>query len=230
MHTHALMSPFTPIWWKSILTVIGIIVLVCSLPYFWKSLSHKRFAQIIGVLLLLNIIIENVYSWYLGTWTLDNNLPLQLCSISGILSGLMLLNYQYKWAELLYYWGLTGGIHSLLTPEFTHGMEGYFFYGYFIGHGGLLLAIFYMIFHFKFRPTPGSWWRAFLFTQMLALGIGCINFVFNSNYMYLCQPPIAENPLIMGAWPWYLLVFEALAIVHFGLFYLPFKLRAKRNT
>lgn len=117
MHTHALMSPFTPIWWKSILTVIGIIVLVCSLPYFWKSLSHKRFAQIIGVLLLLNIIIENVYSWYLGTWTLDNNLPLQLCSISGILSGLMLLNYQYKWAELLYYWGLTGGIHSLLTPR-----------------------------------------------------------------------------------------------------------------
>ena len=38
--------------------------------------------------------------------------------------------------------------------------------------------------------------------------------------MYLCIKPIANNPLLIGKWPWYFLGIEIVAIIHF--FYLPF--------
>jgi uncharacterized membrane protein YwaF len=43
--------------------------------------------------------------------------------------------------------------------------------------------------------------------------------------MYLLAPPIVENPLIVGKWPWYILVFEGLAMVHFLLLYGIFHLK-----
>jgi uncharacterized membrane protein YwaF len=35
--------------------------------------------------------------------------------------------------------GIPGAFHSLLTPEFTVGMEGFLFMEYFIAHGGIIL-------------------------------------------------------------------------------------------
>jgi uncharacterized membrane protein YwaF len=58
-----------------------------------------------------------------------------------------------------------------------------------------------------------------LITQIAALVIGSFNWAFGSNYMYLSSPPIVNNPLIIGDWPWYILVFEGLALAHFFLFY-----------
>ncbi len=40
--------------------------------------------------------------------------------------------------------------------------------------------------------------------------------------MYLCTKPIANNPLLIGEWPWYLLNIELTALLHFFIIYLPF--------
>lgn len=219
MTQHIVMESFTPEWWTCITVVIGIIALLLMLPQYVDWAKHTNYPKYLGLLLLLNVVIENIYSYSLGSWSIENNLPLHLCGISTFLSVAVLWRFNAGIAHVLFYWGLTGGLHSLLTPEFDLGSEGFFYYSYFIGHGGLLLACLYAIIYQGFKPEKYSWFRVFLLTQFVALVIGSFNWAFGSNYMYLSSPPIAKNPLIIGEWPWYILVFEGLALAHFFLFY-----------
>jgi uncharacterized membrane protein YwaF len=45
--------------------------------------------------------------------------------------------------------------------------------------------------------------------------------------MFLRERPSANNPFIIGTWPFYLICFEVAAIAHFWLFYLPFARKRK---
>ena len=105
-------------------------------------------------------------------------------------------------------------------------MEGYNFYAYFIDHGGMLLVITYMIVHLNFVPRPKSWLWVLGYTQIVAIGVGIVNYAVGANYMYLSAKPEVSNPFVIGEWPYYILILEAVAFVHFWIFYLPF---AKKN-
>ena len=109
-----------------------------------------------------------------------------------------------------------------MTPEFTIGTDGLLFYEYYLSHGGIILSSIYLTWILKMRPRRGSWWKIFLWSQLLIPIIGCINWVLNANYMYLCIKPIAKNPFLIGEWPWYLLGVECAVILHFFVVYLPF--------
>ncbi len=218
MH-HVTMDPFTQEWWICIAIVILVIYILVKLPTYFTWAQSPYYGKLLGTLLLVNLLIENWYSLNHGNWSLQNNLPLHLCGISGLLAIFSLFRYNALVAHLLYYWGITGGFHSLLTPEFDLGRDGYLFYGYFISHGGLILASIFLIIHRNFKPEKGSWLKAFVFIQLAVLVIGSFNWASGSNYMYLLAPPIVDNPLIVGNWPWYILVFEGLALVHFAILY-----------
>jgi len=72
------------------------------------------------------------------------------------------------------------------------------------------------------KPRKNSWWKIFLWTQLLIPIIGTINWFLNANYMYMCTKPIAENPLLFGEWPWYFIGMEIAALLHFFMIYVPF--------
>lgn len=219
MNRHVAMEPFTTLWWTCILSVFAIITLLLLLPKYFSWARSKNYPKLLAGILLTNLIIENIYAYSTNNWSIQSNLPLHMCGLSGLMSILLLFNFNTRLAHLVYYWGLTGGFYSLLTPEFDQGDQGFFFYSYFIGHGGLILTCSYMIVHHKFKPEANSWLQIFLITQIAAITVGLFNWATGSNYMYLLTPPSVDNPLIIGSWPWYILVFEVLAIVHFYLFY-----------
>jgi hypothetical integral membrane protein (TIGR02206 family) len=108
-------------------------------------------------------------------------------------------------------------------------MGGFNFYSYFITHGGLILVVVYMIVHFEFTPRPKSWFWALGYTQLLAMAVGLLNYFVNANYMYLSHKPEVENPFVIGDWPYYILILEAVALLHFIVFYLPFYWSQKRK-
>lgn len=219
MSRHVAMEPFTNTWWLCILSVIGVIGVLITLPYYFSWAKHKNYPKFLALLLLINLVAENIYAFSTNNWSIQYNLPLHMCGISGIMSILILFSYHERIAHLVYYWGLTGGIYSLLTPEFDLGDQGLFFFSYFIGHGGLIFTCLYIIKYNNFKPATNSWFSIFIFTQLAVIIVGTFNWATGSNYMYLVSPPAVENPLIIGTWPWYILVFEGLAIVHFYLFY-----------
>ena len=46
-----------------------------------------------------------------------------------------------------------------------------------------------------------------------------INFLLDSNYMYVNAPPEVSNPLVIGEWPYYLLIWEPLVMIIAYLIY-----------
>ncbi len=176
----------------------------------------------IGLFLLLTAFVIHIYEWNKGTWNLQNSLPLHLCAISGILSGLTFFWPNQRAFELLVFWGVPGAFHSLLTPEMAHGYTEFLFVEYYIAHGGIILSALYLSLITGRSLRPGSWRSAFVFTILLVIVIGFINSLLNTNYMYLCERPSANNPMLIGAWPWYLIILTAVALVHYYLVYLLF--------
>ena len=96
--------------------VVFVIALLISLPKYFTWARSKNYPKILAIALLSNLIVENTYANYLGVWNLNDNLPLHMCGLSVIMSIIVLFRFNSLLAHLVYYWGLTGGIHSLLTP------------------------------------------------------------------------------------------------------------------
>jgi hypothetical integral membrane protein (TIGR02206 family) len=110
-----------------------------SLPFWASWAKHKYYSRALAILLIVNLLIENSYAIWIGSWSLKNNLPLHLCGISNIIGVILLFRFNTALAQVFFYFGLTGGIHAMITPEFDLGDQGFFFYSYFITHGSLLL-------------------------------------------------------------------------------------------
>ena len=155
-------------------------------------------ATVTGIILIARSILIHPYVSYLKGWDIYNNLPLHMCGLSAIISGVIMF-YRKQWMyELLYYWGIPGAFHSFLTPEFTQGTDGLLFIEYYVSHGGIIFSALFCTMFLGFKPRIGSWWRIFLWSQLLLPIIGGFNWLIDANYMYICAPPIAENPFIIG--------------------------------
>ena len=222
MIPHETLEIFSPLWWQTNLITIGSILLLLLIGKCSNPENKELLAKIIGVVLISRSVGIHFYWHYLGIWTIESSLPLHLCGLSAILSGLVLF-WRKQWVyECLYFWGLPGAFHSLITPEFTIGSDGLLFYEYYLSHGGIIISAIYLTWVLGMRPRKGSWWKVFFWSQLLVPIIGFVNWALNANYMYLCIKPIANNPFIIGEWPWYLLGIEFAAIIHFFIIYLPF--------
>ena len=83
-------------------------------------------------------------------------------------------------------------------------------------------------------PRKLSWLFSFFKLQLLVIAVGTLNYLLESNYMYLAHPPIANNPLIpnenslFGQWPYYILIFEIAVLAHAFIINLPFLLNEKK--
>ena len=222
MIPHETLEIFSNAWWQTNLITILIISFLLILGKLINKKNKEFLAKIIGSILILRAIGIHFYLNHLNLWTIESSLPLHLCGLSAILSGIVLF-WRKQWAyECLYYWGLPGAFHSFLSPEFTNGTEGLLFIEYYVSHGGIFLSALYLTLLLDMKPRKNSWWKIFLWSQLLIPIIGTINWFLNANYMYMCTKPIAENPLLFGKWPWYFIGMEIAALLHFFMIYVPF--------
>ena len=222
MIPHETLEIFTPLWWQSNIATLFLILSFLFLGKWFNLKNREKLAKVIGIVLILRTVGVHFYWDYLSIWTIESSLPLHLCGLSAILSGIVLF-WRRQWAyECLYFWGLPGAFHSLCTPEFTHGRESLLFYEYYLSHGGIILSAIYLTWILGMRPRKGSWWKIFLWSQLLVPIIGFINWILDANYMYLCIKPIVNNPFLIGEWPWYILSIELAGLMHFFIIYTPF--------
>ena len=94
------------------------------------------------------------------------------------------------------------------------------FFDYFFNHASIVGIGIYIIMIHKERLQKFSWLKAFGQTQVLALIAVGINLLTGGNYMYLMEPPIADNPLIITSesFPYmHVVFFEIFAALHFWI-------------
>jgi hypothetical protein len=216
-------EPLSHIWWTSNLSVLALTVILALIPFFYKPAQQKTYPVTIGILLLLNLIIESFNGYQEGTWTAKDYLPFHLCSIASIIAIVLSIKYHEKLAQFFYYWGLMGAITALMSPVFLFGVYGYHYYAFYIAHGGILFVCLYLILHREFRPQKAYWWKSFLYIQLVAVIVMGINKFLGANYMFLSEAPVVPNPLLKHPWPWYIITFEVFALVSFWALFILFK-------
>ncbi|MGI8908650.1 MAG: TIGR02206 family membrane protein [Candidatus Sumerlaeaceae bacterium] len=159
-------------------------------------------------------------------------LPLHLCDLSVAMTVLALVTHRQIPFEFAYFFGIGGTLQALFTPDLPFGFPTESYFRFFIGHGGIIISVAYLIAAFSLRPTRASVIRMIAVGYAYILAIGAFNWLADTNYAYICRKP--SNPSLfdrLGPWPWYVLLASLIAVANILLLYLPYwwmDRRAKR--
>ena len=151
-------------------------------------------------------------------------LPLHFCDLAVLLAVVALATKGQTVSEILYFWGLSGTLIAMLTPDVDRGFPDTRCVSFFALHGGVAISAALLVFGMGVRPRPRANLRVFAITNLYALIVGVIDFVADENFLYLRRKPSQPSLLdVMGSWPWYILAADALAFVIFWALMLPFR-------
>ncbi|GAA0136606.1 TIGR02206 family membrane protein [Paenibacillus sp. YSY-4.3] len=222
-------APDFAVYSLSHLVVIGMLLLLIAALFAWRSrIRSSVFAKkmtrygLLGVLLVTELALN---LWYVleGQWDIRDTLPLELCSVSLLLSIVMLLTGNRLLYQILFFAGIGGALQAWLTPSLDFGYPHFRFFHFFIAHGAIILASLYMTWIEQYRPTWRSIGWTMLFLNVLALAVGTLNVAIGANYMFLRSKPSTPSILdLFGPYPYYLLAEEMIALTMFIAMYVLF--------
>ncbi|NLK21917.1 MAG: TIGR02206 family membrane protein [Epulopiscium sp.] len=209
--------------------LISIIFISCIIIYLSKNKLRKEkvntcFRYTIGTILLLEQSL--LYLWYHinNSWTSSISLPLNLCEAAVILSIFLLITKSYLLYEILYFWGMTGVLAAIITPDINgYNHTHFIFYHFFITHGLVIISVLFMTFVNKYRPKAISIIKVMGITNSYMVFVAFINIITGGNYLFICSKPQSASIMdYLGPWPLYIISLEIVALIGFTLLYLPF--------
>lgn len=230
-------SPFLSLTWTgepfqlfstSHLVTLVLVLLLIVLTYVFRQklqTQAKRFTvrYILAGLLLLSEVLYHLWHLYTDSWTFAYTLPLQLCSVTLILSAIMLITRSYPLYEITFFAGIGGAAQALLTPELFYPFPHFRFVHFFVAHAGIILACLFMTWIEGYRPTLRSIWRTMGFLNLLLVITLFVNRLTGGNYLFVSRKPDNASLIdFLGPYPWYIASLEAVALVLFFVLYLPF--------
>ncbi len=208
-----------------VLCILNLIMIFSLKKTNSTKLNYFRFS--LAFFLILLEASSHIWRIAAGKWALNTSLPLHLCGVSIYLSAIMLINRKNRILfEVLYFWGLGGALMALVTPNLNYPFPHFMFLKFFIAHSCIITAVLYMTIVENFRPVLKSLWRVFAITNIYMLFIGIVNYLINSNYLYLCHKPGNTTLLdLMGPWPFYIAGIGIVGLTIFFISYLPFAVK-----
>lgn len=233
---------FTFAHFAPILLMIGLILLMWRFQDKLRGFKHEKTLRYVIAFAL--IFSEMSYYWRLiavpslGPNPVDH-LPITVCGWVVVFASYMVIGKSQNLFDICYFWLFSGSIFALITPTvitFT-GPTRFRYYQFWLEHTLGYIAVFYMIFVHKMRPTVKSAIKAYAALVVLAVIAYCTNRLLGpgANYLFMARPE--DTPSILDILPpnFALRLFiMALAITAlFGLSYLPWYLmdrKAKKDA
>lgn len=164
-----------------------------------------------------------IAGWLVGLLDAEAVLPLHLCDLAAISGAVALLTRWKLGAEFLYFWGLAGTLNGLITPTTTSGFPHPVFISFFLLHGGVVLAAFYVVLGTPLWPRPGAVRRVTLYSLAYLALISLFNRVAGTNFAFTnFKPATASLFDALGPWPIYVLALIPLGCISFLVLYAPF--------
>jgi hypothetical integral membrane protein (TIGR02206 family) len=224
--------------------ILMVLVILLIFKFQDKIRNYKNEKTIRTVLAFMLIITEMSYFWRLvGVPSLDANpvdhLPITVCGWSVIFSSYLVVTKSQSLFDIVYFWLFSGTIFALITPTVitNTGPTRFRYYQFWLEHTLGYVALFYMIFIHKFRPTPKSAVRSYITLAILAVIAYIANETLGpgANYLFMAKPE--STPSILDILPpnfGLRLFIMALAVTTmFFLSYLPWliiDMKKKKNT
>lgn len=230
---------FTLAHFLPILVAAGVIYLIYRFRNTIRDLKHEDYFRY--VLAFMMIICEMSYFWRLvampslGANPVDH-LPITICGWSIVFGSYMLIGKSQSLLDICYFWTFAGSIFALITPTVISytGPTRYRYYQFWGEHLFGYIALFYMIFVHKMRPTWKSFFRAYILIGIWAAFAMYANNLLGpgANYLFMAEPE--STPSILDILPpnYALRVFVMAAVITlmFFLSYLPWLIMDKRKA
>lgn len=220
-------EPFAAFSTSHIVSIVIIAVLILLLFLFRRQLRSMstRSSQLTrmglaGFMIGCEILLQ---FWYVygGIWSLQTSLPLELCSLSLLLSVLLLLTRKRWLYSALLFSGIAGALMAIVTPNLGYAFAHFRFIQFFTAHAMIILALLYMTWVEQLRPGWRSVAGSMIFVNVAALVVYIVDVLLGANYMFLRHKPNTPSVLdVLGPYPVYILGEELLALVLFSLLYL----------
>lgn len=184
-----------------------------------------------AAVLIINELLWHYWNMRNGFWSVQETLPLHLCSLFVILSAIMLVTKNHRIYEFAYFLGIAGALQPLITPD--AGMWGFPHFRFFqviLSHGLIVSSAIYMTVVAGYRPTLKSLKRVYIGSGLYVAFIFGLNFLLGSNYLFIARKPSTASLIdVLPEWPLYVPILLAIAVVVFFLLYVPFLIRDARE-
>jgi hypothetical integral membrane protein (TIGR02206 family) len=192
----------------------------------WKNAAGKIF----GIILILNYIAYLIHRINSGFWEVRYDLPMELCNWAVFATIIALFTKKKLFAEISYFWVMTGSVNAVITPELNVGFPHPYFFIFFIEHSGVIIACCYAVFGLKLYPGKWSVLRVFVISQIYFAAAFLVNLSLKANYGFLMSKPVSGSLMdYMGEWPLYLLTLQFTGLILFIIVYIPFYFINRKN-
>ena len=206
---------FSDEWVRNSLCTVFIIATYLFIGKFMSPKNKLRMGMLISILLIFTTLTGHTRNIVNGYWNISDNLPLHLCSVSNLIACFILfIPKKNRLFEFLFYAGIVGAFQAFFTPQINN-FDGtnYEYLEYYLSHGGIMLLPIYMFKNLGYKLTKYSWLKVVIYFNILLAIVMPLNFIIDSNYMYLAYAPNVSNPLIIGDWPYYILFWEIIIVI-----------------
>jgi hypothetical integral membrane protein (TIGR02206 family) len=191
-----------------------------------KDKKWRRAEVAVGISLIVIEVSYHLWMVVNDMWDVSHGIPLELCSISLILSVLLLLTRKKVIYEILLFTALLGASQAIFTPLLNFDFPHFRFFHFFYTHLMMIWVVFYFTWVQGYRPTIWSVVKLFVFLNVLMPIIMLINKAVDGNYMFLSHKPNSASLLnLLGPYPWYILSMEFLLITLSLIVWLIFRKR-----
>jgi hypothetical integral membrane protein (TIGR02206 family) len=210
------------------LAAVGVAALLCAVlctaararPGPWTTVASR----VIAVVLVGNLVAWQVVTAVQGRWTVTTGLMLDLCPVSAACAAAALWTRRPLLAELAYFWGCTGSVQGLITPDTRWHFPNFFYFQFYVIHAGVVVAGLFLVIGLGVTPRPHAVRRVFALTLGFAGVCAVADILSGGNYLFLRDTGGGGTLLeVMGPWPWYIATGAALALVLLTLLDAPFR-------
>ena len=169
----------------------------------WKHESVMRY-----IIAFALIISEMSYYWRLiGVPELGPNpidhLPITVCGWAVVFCSYMVIGKSQTLFDISYFWLFSGSLFALITPTVISytGPTRFRYYQFWTEHTLGYIAIFYMIFVHKMRPTWRSMLKSYIGLAILAVVAYFSNRMLGpgANYLFMARPE--DTPSVLDILP-----------------------------
>ena len=204
-------------WMITVACVIGLIFIVLYAGHKISQKNKIKYAKFLAYIMIGFFIVNHLFLILLGKWELSKEIPVHLCSISGLICCFIMFIPEKKRQflfEFLFYCGIIGGIQAILTPLVDdYGGYKFFYIQFFFKHAMIIAFPIYLRNQLGMKLTRFSWIKTWIVLNILMFLLIPLNNLLGSNYMYVNSPPAVDNPLVIGEWPTYLYWWELFVLI-----------------
>ena len=204
-------------WIITVVCVIALIFIVLYVGHKLPAIKKEKYAKFLAALMIGFFIVNHSLLFFLGKWEISKELPVHLCSISGLICCFIMFipkNKRQFLFEFLFYCGIIGGIQAILTPLLDdYGGYDFFYIQFFFKHAMIIAFPIYLRNNLGMKLSKFSWLKTWVVLNIFMFILIPLNNFLGSNYMYVNVPPAVDNPMVIGEWPTYLYWWELFVLI-----------------